>query len=99
MIANLAVLKSFGFILSMTKLFDRGRVAASHASFGRLFSVQVKFPVLGAVRAAVNFADVIGDGSFCGKGLLSALYSVNLIVRRRKLHLRVTLLVDKIDSF
>lgn len=28
MIANLAVPKSFGFILPMTKLFDRGRVAA-----------------------------------------------------------------------
>ena len=28
MIANLAVLKSFGFILPMTKLFDRGRVVA-----------------------------------------------------------------------
>lgn len=29
MIANLAVLKRFGFILPMTKLSDRGRVAAN----------------------------------------------------------------------
>lgn len=74
MIANLAVLKSCGFILPMTKLFDRGRVAAHaepektrgeggvckkrnqtlhnvvapYASFGQLFSVQVKFSVQGA---------------------------------------------------
>jgi len=29
MIANLAVLKSFRFILQMTELFDRGRVAVN----------------------------------------------------------------------
>jgi hypothetical protein len=32
MIANLAVLKSFGFILPLTKLFDRGRVAGTPLS-------------------------------------------------------------------
>jgi hypothetical protein len=32
MIANLAVLKSFGFILPMTELFDRGRVAGTPLS-------------------------------------------------------------------
>jgi hypothetical protein len=32
MIANLAVLKSFGFILPMTELFDGGRVAGTPLS-------------------------------------------------------------------